>query len=48
MQVFHFTYSLKTRDNFMSFAPLIIKELQKAMKNLSLFPCSLFAYIKKK
>ena len=37
MQVFHFTYSLKTRDNFMPIAVQTISELQKAMKMLSLF-----------
>ena len=42
MQVFHFTSTLKTRDNFTPIAPLTISQLQKAMKNLSLFPCSFF------
>jgi len=37
MQVFRFTYILKTRDNFMALSALIISELQKAVKILSLF-----------
>ena len=37
MQVFRFTYSLKTRDNFARIAVMIISELQKAMKMLSRF-----------
>lgn len=37
MQVFHFTYTSKTRDNFTQLAPLIINNLQKAIKILSLF-----------
>ena len=45
MQVFRFTYSLKTRDNFARIAVVIISELQKAMKILSLFSCSLFLYL---
>jgi hypothetical protein len=39
---FRSTSTLKTRDNFTPLAPLTINELQKAMKNLSLFPCSFF------
>ena len=45
MQVFYFTYSSKTCDNFARIAVLIISELQKAMKILSLFSCSLFLYL---
>ena len=42
MQVFRFTSTLKTRDNFTPIAHLTINELQKTTKNLSLFPCSFF------
>ena len=45
MQVFHFTTTSKTRDNFTPSTPLTISKLQKAMKILSLFSCSLFLYL---
>ena len=37
MQVFHFTSTFKTRDNLTPPTVLIVSELQKAMKMLSLF-----------
>lgn len=37
MQVFHFTSSFKTRDNLTQPTALIVSELQKAIKMLSLF-----------
>ena len=43
MQVFRFTSTFKTRDNFTPLAPLTINELQKTMKNLSracINPCT--------